>query len=57
MMTPKARFRALRLASALRPGREAAAHSHGYEVWANGSWPLDLSATTPTMAWTVGAIV
>jgi hypothetical protein len=56
-MTLRARFRAVRLASALRPGREAAPHSHGYDVLANGGWPLDLSATTPMTAWTAGAIV
>lgn len=32
-------------------------YSHGYDVAANGSWPLDLTKTTPTIAWGAGAMV
>jgi D-alanyl-D-alanine carboxypeptidase len=32
-------------------------YSHGYDVSANGSWPRDLTATTPTIAWGAGAMV
>ncbi len=31
--------------------------SHGYDVSANGNWPLDLTFTTPTIAWGAGAMV
>ena len=30
---------------------------HGYDVMAAGSWPADVTATSPTIAWTAGGIV
>lgn len=32
-------------------------HSNGYDVMAAGSWPLDVTATSPTIAWGAGAMV
>jgi D-alanyl-D-alanine carboxypeptidase len=32
-------------------------YSHGYEVLSGGSWPTDVTATSPTIAWSSGAIV
>lgn len=32
-------------------------YSHGYDVSANGYWPLDLTETSPTIAWGAGAMV
>lgn len=31
--------------------------AHGYDVLAGGNWPLDVTATSPTIAWGAGAIV
>ena len=31
--------------------------AHGYDVLAEGKWPLDVTATSPTIAWGAGAIV
>jgi D-alanyl-D-alanine carboxypeptidase len=32
-------------------------YSHGYEVLAPGNWPLDVTSTSPTIAWAAGGIV
>lgn len=32
-------------------------YSHGYDVVSAGSWPSDVTATSPTIAWSSGAIV
>jgi D-alanyl-D-alanine carboxypeptidase len=32
-------------------------YNHSYDILANGSWPLDLTATSPTIAWESGAMV
>lgn len=32
-------------------------YSHGYDVSANGNWSLDLTLTSPTIAWAAGAMV
>jgi D-alanyl-D-alanine carboxypeptidase len=32
-------------------------YNHGYDILANGSWPSDLTATSPTIAWESGAMV
>lgn len=32
-------------------------YSHGYDVLSGGSWPPDVTATSPTIAWSSGAIV
>jgi D-alanyl-D-alanine carboxypeptidase len=32
-------------------------YDHGYDIMPNGSWPLDLTATSPTIAWEAGALV
>lgn len=31
--------------------------AHGYDVMTAGSWPLDVTRTSPTIAWSAGAIV
>jgi D-alanyl-D-alanine carboxypeptidase len=32
-------------------------YSHGYEILDPGTWPLDVTATSPTIAWAAGGIV
>jgi D-alanyl-D-alanine carboxypeptidase len=32
-------------------------YAHGYDVSANGIWPLDVTAISPTIAWGAGAMV
>ncbi len=34
-----------------------APYDHGYDILANGSWPSNLTATSPTIAWESGAMV